>query len=299
MAKSGSLVSRRLLLGSVMAGAAAQVARASSPLAPAPAAAPASLPATPLSASPPRWRRYALQTSLDGDRPAISVVIDDLGVMRETERAVALPGPLTLAWFPFAPRLAEQVGAAVARGHEALLHMPMQAYSNSTAATGPNPLRIDLPPAVNLQRLRAAIAAVPDTVGLNNHMGSVATLSAPLMTLVAEEVRRQGMLFLDSVVVPHSEGLPCALRAGVPAAANDIFLDPINTAIPVADQLARVEAIARHHGYAITIGHPHPKTLDALAAWLPTVAKKGFVLWPISAAVVYRNGIDLSRIATG
>jgi hypothetical protein len=297
MARLGSRIGRRLVVGSVLAGAAIRAARATSVLAPATPA--PTLPATPASGALPRWRRYAMGAPEPGSRPAISVIIDDLGVMRETERTVALPGPLTLAWFPFAPRLAEQVAAAAARGHETLLHMPMQSFSNSTLQTGPDPLRVDLPPAVNLQRLRAAIAAVPDAVGLNNHMGSVATRSVPLMTLVAEEIRRQGMLFLDSVVVPHSEGLPCALRAGVPAAGNDIFLDPIDTAIPVSEQLARVEAIARHRGYAITIGHPHPKTLDALAAWLPGVAAKGFVLWPVSAAVVFRNGIDLSEIATG
>lgn len=167
--------------------------------------------------------------------------------------------------------------------------MPMQSFSNSTASTGPDPLRVDLPPEVNLARLRAAMAAVPEAVGLNNHMGSVATRDPALMSLVAAETHRQGMLFLDSVVIPHSQGLPCALQAGVPAAGNDIFLDPIDRAYSVPQQLEQVEHIARHRGYAITIGHPHPKTLDGLAAWLPGVAAKGFVLWPVSAAVIFRN----------
>jgi polysaccharide deacetylase 2 family uncharacterized protein YibQ len=57
--------------------------------------------------------------------------------------------------------------------------------------------------------------------------------------------------------------------------------------------LARVEQIARHRGYAIAIGHPHPKTLEGLEAWLPGVAAKGFVLWPVSAAVAFRNRIEL------
>ena len=254
------------------------------------------VPAYPASAALPPWRRYAMAAAQSEGKPVISVVIDDLGVMHGTERAVALPGPLTLAWFPFAPRLPEQVAAATARGHETLLHMPMQSFSNSTSQTGPDPLRIDLTPEINLARLRAAIAAVPDAVGLNNHMGSVATRDAALMTLVAAETRRQGMLFLDSVVIPHSQGLPCALQAGVPAAGNDIFLDPIRSDCTVLEQLARVEQIARHRGYAITIGHPHPKTLDGLAAWLPGVAAKGFVLWPVSAAVIFRNGIDLAAL---
>lgn len=285
------------LLGNVVTAAMASplltTPDASSP----PPGLPAMAPAYPASAALPPWRRYAMAPSAPDGRPMISVVIDDLGVMRTTERAVALPGPLTLAWFPFAPRLGEQVAAATARGHETLLHMPMQSFSNSTSQTGPDPLRIDLAPAVNLARLRAAIAAVPDAVGLNNHMGSVATRDFNLMTLVAGETRRQGMLFLDSVVIPHSQGLPCALQAGVPAAGNDIFLDPIRSDCTVLEQLERVEHIARHRGYAITIGHPHPKTLDGLAAWLPGVAARGFVLWPVSAAVVFRNGIDLSALS--
>jgi polysaccharide deacetylase 2 family uncharacterized protein YibQ len=254
---------------------------------------PPTLPATPVPPPLPTWRRYAVAPARSAGRPVISIIIDDLGATRLTARAVALRGPLTLAWFPFAPRLPEQIAAASARGHEALLHMPMQSFSNSTAQTGPDPLRIDLPAETNLTRLRAAIAAVPDAVGLNNHMGSVATGDARLMSLVAAETHQQGMLFLDSVVIPHSQGLPCALQAGVPAAGNDIFLDPIMGATSVLAQLARVEQIARHRGYAIAIGHPHPKTLEGLEAWLPGVAAKGFVLWPVSASVAFRNRIEL------
>jgi hypothetical protein len=259
---------------------------------------PLTAPARPAPPVLPPWRRYAVAPPPMDGRPAISIVIDDLGVTRVgTERSLALPGPVTLAWFPFAHDLPQQIGLATALGHETLLHMPMQSFSNSTAQTGPDPLRIDLLPEDNLTLLRAAITAVPAAVGLNNHMGSVATGNSALMTLVAGETHRQGMLFLDSVVIPHSQGLPCALEAGVPAAGNDLFLDPIRQSCTVAQQLERVEQIARHRGYVIAIGHPHPKTLDGLAAWLPTVAERGFVLWPISTAIVFRNKIDLAASA--
>ncbi len=237
----------------------------------------------------PAWRRNAVAVALDDPRPKIAVVIDDMGVMRaRTLQALDLPGPLTLAWFPFAPDLTGQVAAA-ARGHEAMLHMPMQSFSNSTAQTGPDPIRIDLPPEVNLARLAAAIAAVPSIVGLNNHMGSVATRDAALMDLVAQQTHTNGLLFLDSVVVPHSVALHRAEAAGVPSAARDVFID--NTADPrgIRGQLADIESCARRSGYAIAIGHPRPHTLDALADWLPTLEGKGFVLWPIAATVTLRN----------
>jgi len=238
----------------------------------------------------PRWQRFAAAVPAPDGRPTITIVIDDLGVIHPgTPRAVALPAPVTLAWFPFARNLPEQVGAATERGHEALLHMPMQAFGSSIAWTGPDPLRIDLPPAENLRRLVAAIDAVPDTVGLNNHMGSVATRDVALMDLVAQEVRRRDMLLLDSLTIGHSVAYRCAAQAGVPATSRDVFLDNTADTAMIVAQLQLTERIARQIGHVVAIGHPRPHTLDALEAWLPGLEAKGFVLWPLSATVAWRN----------
>jgi polysaccharide deacetylase 2 family uncharacterized protein YibQ len=244
--------------------------------------------------TPPPWRRYAVPPPVGDDRPAITIVIDDMGVIHPgTERAIVLPGPLTLSWFPFAPRLAEQVAAGAARGHETTLHMPMQASPNTPLQVGPDPLRVDLPAEVNLARLRAAMAAVPRAVGLNNHMGTVATHDPALMDIVATETREQGMLFLDSVTIPHSVALQRAELAGVPTAARDVFID--NSAHPadIAVQLESIEAIARRFGHVIAIGHPRPHTLDALETWLPGLPGRGFALWPLAATIARRNGLPL------
>ena len=248
---------------------------------------------------PPPWRRNAAAVPPVDGRPWITLVIDDMGVTHPyTTQAMALPGPLTLAWFPFARDLPAKISAAAARGHEAMLHMPMQAYSDSIRQTGPDPLRIDLPPEVNRALLREAIAAVPDSIGVNNHMGSVATLDPMLMALVAREVADHGMLFLDSVVVPHSVALGCAERIGVPAAARDVFIDNVAKPQVIWDQLAATETFARRYGHAIAIAHPRPHTLAALEVWLPTLAGKGFALWPLSATVAWRNDLDPARIPT-
>jgi polysaccharide deacetylase 2 family uncharacterized protein YibQ len=258
-----------------------------------PELAPADPPAAP--AAPPAWRRFAVPVIASDPRPKIAIVIDDMGVAQpHTGQGVALPGPLTMSWFPFAPNLPEQVAAAAARGHEATLHMPMQSFSNSTDSTGPDPLRIDLPPAVNTARLRAALAAVPNIVGLNNHMGSVATRDPALMDIVAREAREHGMLFLYSVVIPHSVALARAEIAGVPAAARDVFIDNVADPATIRAQLDLIERFARRYGYVIAIGHARRHTVEALEPWLPTLAAKGFALWPLSAAVAYRNRMDVT-----
>lgn len=253
-----------------------------------------SVPATP---APPRWQRYAVARPTNVDRPAITIVVDDLGVVHPaTERVLAMPGPLTLSWFPFARNLEAQVAAGVARGHEMTLHMPMQSFGLSTAWTGPDPLRIDLPPEVNMARLRAAIEAVPSTVGLNNHMGSVATRDLPLMQLVAQACKAHDMLFLDSVVVTHSVAYSAAHDIGVPAASRDVFIDHSPKPDDIREQLAQIEHHARKFGDVIAIGHPWLHTVAALEEWLPTLEAKGFTLWPLSSMVARRNDIKMQAV---
>ena len=83
----------------------------------------------------------------------------------------------------------------------------------------------------------------------------------------------------------------------MPSAARDVFIDNTADSAVIRAQLADIEAFALRHGYAIGIGHPRPHTLAALEEWLPTLAAKGFVLWPIAATVALRNGMDFGLTA--
>jgi len=53
----------------------------------------------------------------------------------------------------------------------------------------------------------------------------------------------------------------------------------------IAKELAQTEQVARQHGSAIAIGHPHDATLAALKSWLPQIEGKGLALVPVSAVV--------------
>ena len=282
----------------VRSAGAAVMGRPDSPALLRPAVAPAApvplKPATSVIGGMPRWQRYAVPAQATDGRPIITIVIDDLGVIQPgTRRTLAMVAPITLAWFPFANQLPDQVSVGVGRGHESILHMPMQSFSNSTAQTGPDPLRIDLPVEENMRRLVTAIDAVPDTVGLNNHMGSVATRDPALMALVAQEALRRDMLFLDSVTIGHSQAYRQSADIGVPAASRDVFIDDVANRDLIMGQLMLIERVARQKGHVIAIGHPRPLTMDALEWWLPTLAGKGFVLWPLSATIALRNSIAM------
>jgi polysaccharide deacetylase 2 family uncharacterized protein YibQ len=67
-----------------------------------------------------------------------------------------------------------------------------------------------------------------------------------------------------------------------------VFLDDDQTPAAIAAQLSRFEQVARQHGSAIAIGHPHDATIAALKSWLSQIEEKGLALGPVSAVVRQR-----------
>jgi polysaccharide deacetylase 2 family uncharacterized protein YibQ len=233
----------------------------------------------------PAWLRYAVPAPPTGNRPLVAIVLDDLGLdQTRTAEAIGLRGPLTVSFMTYASDLAEQTAAARRAGHELFLHVPMEAVDRQ-ADPGPHALFTTLPREQILERLRWGLGRFDGFVGINNHMGSKFTADAQGMAPVMEELRARGLAFLDSRTSPASAGIRVAVAYRVPHAARDVFLDDDQTPSAVAKQLAMVEQIARQHGSAIAIGHPHDQTIAALKAWVPLLDGKGLALVPVSAVI--------------
>lgn len=233
------------------------------------------------------WLRNAVAPVTD-DRPAIALVIDDLGWNRRAAAAInQLPGPMTLAFLPYGPRLEEQARAARAAGHELLVHVPME--PRGPESPGPNALTSELEPAELVSQLGIHLRSFRGFVGINNHMGSLLTTDPERMAIVMAELRRRGLLFLDSRTAPGSVAARTAARMGVPHAERDVFIDNELDLESVLRELARTERIARDHGDAVAIGHPHDVTLQALRTWLPTLEARGIALVPISTIAARRS----------
>jgi hypothetical protein len=249
---------------------------------------PAPLPAAPLPSSTsgkPAWQQFALATPATDGRPMIAIVIDDMGIDKaDAVRVISLPGPLTIAFMSYATELANQAQAARSAGDEIWMHIPMEPLDGEVDA-GPNALKVNLTPEENRRRLEWALARLPGIVGVNNHMGSKFTQSAPGMALVMEELRARGLAFLDSRTIAATVASQVAGQMGVPHIDRDVFIDNDESVEAVLRQLEETEKVAQRRGYALAIGHPHPTTIAALQQWLPTLRAKGFVLVPASALV--------------
>ncbi|MGE5506379.1 MAG: divergent polysaccharide deacetylase family protein [Actinomycetota bacterium] len=233
----------------------------------------------------PAWIRYAVPAPKPAGQPMIAVIIDDLGVDRKrSERVTTLRAPLTLAYMTYAEDVAHQTAQARARGHELMVHVPMQPMDEAYDP-GPDVLEVNLKPDELQRRLQWGLSRFDGFIGINNHMGSRFTADRPGMRVVMEELRKRGLAFVDSVTTDKSVAPELASRYGVPFAARQIFLDNEQDVAAVKAQLTKVEAYARKHGYAVAIGHPHDATVEALAQWLPGLDARGFVLVPVSAII--------------
>ena len=234
----------------------------------------------------PAWLTNALPST--ANKPMIAVIIDDMGLdRRRSAQIVALPGPLTISFMTYAGNATKQVQDARAHGHEIMMHMPMQPHSASFDA-GPDVLMEQLPPEELRRRVVADLDRFSGYVGVNNHMGSRFTEFAPGMRIVMEELHKRGLLFVDSMTTSKSVGPATAKSVGVPEVSRDIFLDDVDNKEAVERQLAKLETMARQHGSAIAIGHPHDNTIAALTEWLPGLAGKGLTLVPVTAVVKSR-----------
>lgn len=240
----------------------------------------------------PRWMKYAVKMPQTLSKPMIALVIDDLGLDRKrTDQTLALKAPLTMAFIPYAKNLKKQTATAKANGHELLVHLPMEPLNKKIDA-GPNHLHTHLAHEDLLDRIHWNLERFEGYVGVNNHMGSLATTDTAVMSALMTELRKREMLFLDSRTNPKSIATDLAGKEGVPFAVRNVFLDNVNEKGAVLKQLSLLEKVARRSGFAVGIGHPRDGTIAALQEWLPSIERNGFSLVPISKIVLHNQGLS-------
>ncbi len=221
--------------------------------------------------------------SQDG-KPRIAIVIDDMGLSNAaSEKAIALPAPVTLSFLPYGAKLEELTEKARASGHEVMLHLPMEPLGHEKPGNGA--LLISQTTDDMREKLERALNSFSGYEGVNNHMGSKFTADRASMERVMEVLKDRNLFFLDSYTSSRSVGAEVAQGMGVPTEIRDVFLDDTASLAAINAQLAETERVARRKGYAIAIGHPNAATLTALKLWLPEAERMGFEIVPVKELV--------------
>jgi polysaccharide deacetylase 2 family uncharacterized protein YibQ len=238
-------------------------------------------PATP--AHMPVWQKNAVPVELHPGKAYVALVIDDMGVnVAKSRDMLGLPVPLTLAFLPYANDVDEMATAGRDRGHELMVHIPMEPL-DPTINAGKNVLKTSLSQDELVQEINANLSRFTGYVGINNHMGSRFTQDVPALQELMKVLKERELLLLDSKTIGGSQAYTVAKVMGIPALERDVFLDDDPSLAGVRGQLKLLESVAARKGYAIAIGHPKTDTLQALKEWLPGLEQKNIQIVPISA----------------
>jgi hypothetical protein len=240
-------------------------------------------------------RAYARAFDREDRRPRIGIILGGMGLnAQHSEEAIRrLPGAVTLAFSPYAPRPDGLLERARARGMEALTALPLEpAGFGVRADPGDRALLTTLPRAENLDRLDWALSRMQGQVGAVGAEGAMRgerfAENAELLGAVQEALTQRGLLYVEA-----RPGGPQPARAF--GRAVDVVIDePSRTRPEVLRQLAALEDAARRNGSALGLAaDPAPSVVAALESWAAELGARGFVLAPIT--VLLRRPADAAR----
>jgi polysaccharide deacetylase 2 family uncharacterized protein YibQ len=205
---------------------------------------------------------------LEGDCPALALVLDDCGGSLElARRVISLDLPMTWA---IIPNIKYSVATAeLLRGHGVpfLVHVPMQAEGDPDGEAGSGG-RYHVGVGMGRGDVRDAMVPLLDSLegayGVNNHRGSKATADAELMGHVMELLAEREMFFMDSRTSPKSVAYDVAVAKGLGAAKNSHFLDNASDRGKIFQTTMAAMEGARKKGSAVAICHLRPETVACL-----------------------------------
>jgi polysaccharide deacetylase 2 family uncharacterized protein YibQ len=228
---------------------------------------------------------YARPFDANDQRPRIAVVVGGLNVsVSNTKLALArLPGPVTLAFAPFASDAQAAVDAAREAGHEVLLEVPMEPPDFPESDPGAHALMVAASGDENIRRLNWSLSRFTGYVGITNLLGARFMSEQSTIEPLLKETARRGLIFFDNGTSRSSLALTAARHAGGSIATGMIVLDDVQSRESVDKRLAELEAEARRSGSAIGVASAFPVSIARISTWAEGAEMRGFALVPLSA----------------
>jgi len=211
-------------------------------------------------------------------KPRICLIIDDAGYQKGAalEALYDFKVPVTCSIIPhtqYSNLLAQDFPS---HGVEVMCHLPMEGHDHVARGAYKEYLKKGMDVETAKEEVKRGLADLPNCKGLNNHMGSVATLDLKLMTAVCEELKAENMFVIDSKTSAKAIVSKAAKAAGVPVAQREFFLDNQKTPGTVLKEMRLTAAYAQKHGLAVAIGHFNVITLKTLKVEVQKLKDQGF-----------------------
>jgi len=194
-------------------------------------------------------------------KPKLAIIIDDMSVASQVNAIKSLNLPLTMSFLPpsqYRPNSAK----LAAKEKFYMVHLPMEAMSFTKEE--PFTLRVADSQAMIQKRIQKIKKLFPRVKYINNHTGSKFTSNELAVNKLIYALKRQGIHFIDSRTIASTK-VPLVMKNyGMRYVARDVFLDHKMDKAYVKNQIKKAIQVAKTHGTAIAIGHPHVNTIMAL-----------------------------------
>lgn len=220
----------------------------------------------------------------------MAIVIDDFGYDRVgVEEMLNINCPLTCAVMPCLPYSMEDSQKAKEKGHEVILHMPMEAYGNLPESWyGSTYIKTTDSKAEVEQKLQASLESIGGAKLMNIHMGTAVSQNRAVMTDILSFCKDKSITFLDSRTIENTVCKEVGDSLNTKVLERDIFLE-VNSrpSIHFAKQrIAEAIELCKKQGSVIVIGHIGPvgsnQTAQAIKESLETIKSAGIQIVPLS-----------------
>lgn len=235
---------------------------------------------------------YAKLGTRGADREKhIAIVVDDFGQISGDllQGFLDLPTEITFAIFSDMPNSVYTMDMAYQQGRETLVHVPMEPLGYPRVNPGANPILIHMSASEVEKTLEHHLEDMHHCIGINNHMGSLATSDMDIMGHVMKCLKKRDLIFLDSRTTNVSVAYQVAQKARLTTHQNDIFLDsPDISGSTLEAKIARINELGSSGKDVIAITHCHSREkLEYLKTFIRRIEAVGFALVPLSQVGKY------------
>lgn len=191
----------------------------------------------------------------------LAIIIDDVSVKAHVSAINDLKLPITMSFLPPSERRPNSHTLA-AKEKFYMVHLPMEAKNFKREE--PFTLKVDDSQEKISQRIIEIKKLFPKVRHINNHAGSKFTSNEGAVKRLIHVLNEQNINFIDSRTIGESK-VPAVMKSNhKPYVSRDIFLDHEVDKNYIESQIKKAIEVAKLHGSAIAIGHPHANTIAAI-----------------------------------
>lgn len=213
----------------------------------------------------------------------LAIIVDDCGYDLASVRTLLQTGfPFSYAILPNKTYSSDVLELVKSKGAVPMLHLPMEPMTRSAMSEGSSTICVDFSAEKKRELTRSALNGLYGVQGVNNHQGSRATSDIETMRIVLQELKKQGLFFVDSRTIASSVARDTAKKMGVPTAKNDLFLDNNSDVESIRRQIYKAMDVADKNGSAIAICHARVNTAECWKKYAAEFRKSGITFVPVT-----------------